>query len=442
MYSKHYRKERLSGWGGFPSVLGNVFRPERECDLVEFLSRNQGPFLARGGATTYGDASINTTGVNIDMRRMNKMLDFCPDTGILHCQAGVSLGDIIKTFLPKGWFLHVTPGTQFATVGGCVACDAHGKNWQAGSFGNFVKGLRLMLHDGRTVYCDEKENTDLFFGTLGAMGMTGIIIDVLFQLKPVSSSYVDVETIRFNNLEQLFELQEESMGSHEYLFSWVDSLKEGQFMGRGVFQRANHNNDSELHFHAQKRVSVPCNLPRSTVNRFSVASFNALYLATSPRHRNDKRYLIDFFYPLDRIANWRRIYGRNGFVEYQAVAPVERAYETVSKLMKHVTNSKLGAHVAAVKPLSTSKGLLSFPMNGATLAVDFKVSDKLWPLLDHLDQIVIESGGKVYLGKDARLSGANFRAMYHDSLESLEVLRKKYQLGTHINSLMHDRLSR
>jgi hypothetical protein len=231
------------------------------------------------------------------------------------------------------------------------------------------------------------------------------------------------------------------MGSHEYLFSWVDSLKEGQFMGRGVFQRANHNNDSELHFHAQKRVSVPCNLPRSTVNRFSVASFNALYLATSPRHRKDKRYLIDFFYPLDRIGNWRRIYGRNGFVEYQAVVPVERAYEAVSQLMEHVTNSKLGAHVAAVKPLSRSKGLLSFPMNGTTLAVDFKVSDKLWPLLDNLDQIVIESGGKVYLGKDARLSESNFRAMYHFQIEQLNSLRNDCQIAGNFRSLMFDRLS-
>ena len=442
MYLKQSRQEQISGWGGFPSVIGNVFRPERERDLVEFLGREQGPFLARGGATTYGDASINATGVNIDMRRMNKMLDFRPETGVLHCQAGVTLHEIIRTFLPRGWFLHVTPGTQFATVGGCVACDAHGKNWQAGSFGNYVKGLRIMFHDGRTLYCDERENADLFFGTLGSMGMTGIIIDVFVQLKPVSSSYVDVETIRFNNLKELFALQEESMGSHEYLFSWVDSLKEGQSMGRGVFQRANHNNNLGLCFQDQKRISVPCNLPTSTVNRVSVASFNNLYFATTSRNRKNTRYLVDFFYPLDRITNWQKIYGKNGLIEYQVVVPFDRAYETIFQLMKNVTRSKLGAHVAAVKPLSKSKGLLSFPMDGATLAVDFKVSDKLWPLLDHLDQIVIESGGKVYLGKDARLSGPNFRAMYHHSLESLEIIRKKYKLSNQFNSLMSDRLSR
>ena len=152
--------------------------------------------------------------------------------------------------------------------------------------------------------------------------------------------------------------------------------------------------------------------------------------------------MVDFFYPLDRITNWQKIYGKNGLIEYQVVVPFDRAYETIFQLMKNVTRSKLGAHVAAVKPLSKSKGLLSFPMDGATLAVDFKVSDKLWPLLDHLDQIVIESGGKVYLGKDARLSGPNFRAMYHHSLESLEIIRKKYKLSNQFNSLMSDRLSR
>ena len=440
MYSKQSRKEQIRGWGGYPTIVADVFRPERYLDLIEFIDRVKGPFLARGGSTTYGDASINADGFNIDMRRMNKMLDFDQRTGLLHCQAGVTLHDIIKTFLPRGWFLHVTPGTQFATVGGCVACDAHGKNWQSGTFGNYVRGLRIMFHDGRTVYCNENENSDIFLATLGGMGMTGIILDVFVQLKNVTSSYIDVDTIRFNNLKELFHLLEQSMRSHEYLFSWVDSLHEGTSMGRGVLQRANHCTEQDLTYEERKRIAVPCNLPTYTVNRLSVASFNNLYYMTTKKRKQSRLYLEEFFYPLDRISNWHRIYGRNGFIEYQAVVPLEGAYEAVLELLQKITKSKLGSHIAAIKPLTESQGLISFPIDGITLAVDFRCNDEIWPLLDQLDQVVVGCKGRVYLGKDARLSGTNFRTMYRNSLQKWATIREQHRTTEHFASLMFNRL--
>ena len=440
MYLKQSREERIRGWGGYPIVSANVFRPERIGDLIEFISRVKGTFLARGGGTSYGDASISGDGFNIDTHRLNMMLSFCSKTGVLHCQSGVTLHDVIRTFLQRGWFLHVTPGTQFATGGGCVACDAHGKNWKAGSFGSYVKGLRLMLHDGSIIFCSESENSEMFLATLGGMGMTGIILDIYLQLKRISSSYVDVETIQFSNLEELFSLQRESMNSYEYLFSWLDSQNEGKSMGRGILQRANHCTNQNLQYKEKRRFSVPFNLPSYTVNRFSVATFNYLNYATATKRRKSKLYLNDFFYPLDGIANWYRIYGRKGFIEYQAVVPSDSAYEAIFELLKKITKSKLGSAIAAVKPLTKSDGLISFPIDGFTLVVDFAYSENLLPLLDQLDRIVIANGGRVYLAKDARLSGKSFKQMYSNSLEKWELIREKYQVKRNFTSAMFNRL--
>ena len=437
---KQFREEKIKGWGGYPIVSANVFRPERIGDLIEFINRDNRTLLARGGGTSFGDASINNDGINIDMHRLNKMLHFDPENGVLHCQSGVALQDIIKTFLHKGWFLHVTPGTQFATVGGCVACDAHGKNWKAGSFHNIVTGLRLMLDDGSIICCNKKENSDIYLATFGGMGMTGIILDVHLQLKRISSSYMDVETIRFSNLKELFNLQQESMDSCEYLFSWLDSHAEGKSLGRGILQRANHCVDEDLQYKKKRIVSVPFYMPKYTVNKYSVAAFNNMYYAIVGNEKKKRLYLNDFFYPLDGLANLYRIYGKKGFIEYQVVVPPDEAYEAILELLKNIAKSKLGSTIAAVKPLIKSDGLMSFPIDGFTLAVDFVHSDNLWHLLDKLDRIVVASGGRVYLAKDARLSGECFREMYSNSLDKWESIREKYDVNDSFRSMMFNRI--
>ena len=368
------------------------------------------------------------------------MLHFDSVNGVLHCQSGVTLEDVIRTFHPKGWFLHVTPGTRLATIGGCIACDAHGKNWKAGSFSSFVRGLHLMLHDGSIIWCDHKLNSDIYYATFGGMGLTGVILDVEFQLKKISSSFVDVETIRFRNIRECFDLLVEAMGSYEFLFSWLDSHKEGKDMGRGILQLANYRANENMVYRERSRIPVPFYLPNCAVNRYSVCFFNSMYYAKSYKNSKTKVYLMDFCYPLDGIADWYRIYGKKGFIEYQAVIPFDRAYETISELIRVITKSKQASIIAAVKPLTKSTGLLSFPMDGFTLAVDFLHSQKLWELLDKLDDIVIENGGRVYLAKDARLSANNFKKMYLDSLKMLESIREKYHIGDKFTSLMSNRL--
>jgi len=440
VYTKECRTELLKGWNNYPAIRGKVFRPERIDDLFALVSSNEKSVLARGGGTSYGDSSINSNGINIDTGRLNKMLHFDSVQGVLHCQCGVTLQDISRVFIPRGWFLQVTPGTQFATVGGGVASDAHGKNWKAASFCSFVKGLHLMLQDGNIIYCDEKNNPDIFYSTFGGMGMTGIILDVRIQLRKISSSRIDVETIQCRNLKECFEVQFESMESHEYMFCWLDSHKEGVNMGRGVLQRANHCINNDLIYKDIKQINVPFYLPNFTVNRFSVAAFNNYYYSRMRKGNREKMYIMDFFYPLDCIANWYRVYGKRGFVEYQMVVPVDGAYETIFELLEIISKTKLGSTVAAVKPLINANGLMSFPMDGFTFAVDFMPDKKLWHLLDKLDEIVVANGGRVYLAKDARLSAKNFRKMYSKSLDNWECVRQKYNLKNKFSSMMFDRL--
>ena len=440
MYTKECRIEQIKGWGNFPKAEGKVFRPERVGDLFAVINKGDKTLLARGGGTSYGDASINVDGINIDTKRLNRMLHFDPQDGILHCQSGVTLEDIIKTFLVKGWFLNVTPGTQFATVGGCIACDSHGKNWKAGSFSNHIKGLRLMLHDGSIVCCDDNHNSDIFYATCGGMGMTGIILDVQLQLKRVRSSYVDVETLWFENLRELFDLLCESKESYEYNFAWVDSHKEGYNLGRGVLQRANHNNNECLFYKENWKVSVPFCMPSLAINKYSVNAFNSInYTMAKIRKSKKTIYLIQYFYPLDGVINWNNIYGKRGLIEYQIAIPVRDAYETIVSILKIVSKSKLASVVAAIKPIVKSKGLISFPINGYTLAIDFQYSTKVLQLLDKLDRIVVEKGGRVYLAKDARLSAKNFREMYSESLDSWEFIREKCNARGKFLSLMFNR---
>ena len=434
--------EKISGWGNYPSLSARVVRPKSIDELAHYILNEEKTSLARGGKTSYGDASLNGNGLNIDMVHLNKIISFSSDTGVLHCQSGIQLFDIIKKFHNYGWFLNITPGTQQATVGGCVACDSHGKNWKAGSFCNYIIGFNIMVGNGNVLWCDENNNTDLYFATFGGLGMTGVIIDVKMILKKVSSSYVDVETIQFNNLEELFELQEETKDTHEYLFSWIDSQKSGYNMGRGVMQRANHSKNRDLHYKEKKKINIPFNFPNYAINRLSVKSFNTFYYLFRNTKKKSTDYFLDFFYPLNGFENWNRVYGSKGFIEYQIVIPQSNAFNTISKLLTIITKSGLGSTIAAIKPLNKSRGYLSFPIDGITMAVDFAYNERLWPLLDKLDNIVIDNGGRVYLAKDSRLNSINFKKMYSHVLTKWLLLREKYQLNNKFNSSMFDRIYR
>jgi hypothetical protein len=273
------------------------------------------------------------------------------------------------------------------------------------------------------------------------MGMTGVILDVYIALKKVSSSYIDVETIRFGTLRELFDLQLESMGSYEYIFSWLDSHKEGKEMGRGLLQRANHCNDGELLYMEGRKIPVWLNMPGIMVNKYLVKGFNNIYYHKAKNSDRQRSHLRGFFYPLDNFPNWNRIYGRKGFIQYQVAIPTNEAYAVIFELLDIITKTKLASVITCIKPLTKTRGLMSFPIDGFALAVDFAHNQKVFPLLEKLDKIVVNCGGRVYLAKDIRLNSENFRMMYSDTLEQWNSIREKYNVRDKFSSLMFNRFN-
>jgi len=408
----------LSGWGRYPAQTCNLYRPERYADFRP----NSTCLIARGQGRSYGDASLNESGGVMLTERLNRLLDIDVSKGILRAESGVTLAEILPVIVPQGWFLPVTPGTKFVSLGGCIAADVHGKNHHhEGAFSQYVIGIELILADGRQVSCSPTENSELFWATMGGMGLTGLIGEVTIQLIPVQNGSMMVQHIAADNLEQLFHLLEDPEKDDRYTVAWIDSLARGRQLGRGIAMFGHHATAEELPSDlkytgkAKNGRSIPFDLPPLLLNPFSIGAFNALYF----RHEGGKRKPFvcgydPYFYPLDAIGHWNRLYGKRGFVQYQCVIPQITAFEGIKALLLELSGSRRPSFLAVLKRLGNQgNGMLSFPMNGYTLALDLPIRNQgLFLLLDELDKIVLQHGGRVYLAKDARLSPETFRSMY------------------------------
>ncbi len=408
----------LSGWGRYPVQTCELERPERYADLRSDVAR----LIARGQGRSYGDAALNENGRVLLTERVNRLLEFDMQKGILRAEAGMTLAEILEVIVPRGWFLPVTPGTRFVSLGGCVAADVHGKNHHHdGSFGDHVLGIELILADGSHVMCTPAEKPELFWATVGGMGLTGIIGEVKLKLIPIFSDYVQVRHHVADNLEQLFRLMQDSAFDDRYTVAWIDSMARGAQLGRGIAMCGHHATEEEFRpgfrnpGKPKRSRSIPFNFPALMLNPMSISAFNALYY----RRAGGKREpflsgYAPYFYPLDAIGNWNRMYGKRGFVQYQCVIPEAAAFEGIKRLLQELSDSRRPSFLAVLKRFGAQgKGLLSFPMAGYTLALDMPIRDEgLFTLLNKLDEVVLQYGGRVYLAKDARLSAESFRAMY------------------------------
>lgn len=389
-------------------------------------SSDSATVLPYGNGRSYGDSNLNPGGALLLGGQLDRFIDFDPATGVLRCEGGVLLHSILKLVVPQGWFLPVTPGTQFVTVGGAIANDVHGKNHHAaGSFGNHVRGLELLRSDGTRRLCSPTEHPEWFAATIGGLGLTGLITWAEVQLRRVANPYVDAESIRFRSLEEFFELSAASERDFEYTVSWIDCAFEGQRLGRGLFSRANHA-PAVLDTQAVPRGlpatvgeqtrRVPVTPPISLINTLSLKSFNTLYF--HKQRRDAERGLAHyrpFFYPLDALLEWNRIYGPRGFYQYQSVVPHERALPTTRRMLQAIAHSGMGSFLAVLKQFGepASRGMLSFPQPGTTLALDFpNTGPRLMQLMAELDRIVLEAGGRLYPAKDGRFGAAMFKAGY------------------------------
>jgi FAD/FMN-containing dehydrogenase len=407
-------RDSFQSWGGLQAGDGPVLQPDTRSELV----LPTGPWLAFGNGRSYGDSCLPAEGTLIDMRGLNGLLGFDPHSGVLHAEAGLLLADLMPHVILYGWFPAVVPGTRFITLGGAIANDIHGKNHhRQGTFGEHVLSLELLRSDGGKLKCSPTENADLFRATIGGMGLTGLILSVELQLMRTPSPNVMQEVTRLESLADFFRLAPSSDTSHAYSVAWIDSLATGSRLGRGVLLCANHLESAQLPAHRGKPlISVPFTPPVSLINRMSLAAFNRAY-----RHRALSRAaptpvdFTSFFFPLDAVGHWNRLYGPGGLRQHQSIIPLDAAQSTFAAMLEETHRARHGSFLTVLKLFADrpAAGIMSFARGGATLTLDFPYrGPRTDALLDRLDSLTIAAGGRVNPYKDAHMSAATFAASF------------------------------
>lgn len=438
-------KMKVSGWGRYPVIDTTMSFPRREEALSALLEQGG---IGRGNGRSYGDSALNREHI-ISSLGFNLMESFNEESGLLVAGAGVLLSEIIDTFLPRGWFLTVSPGTKLVTLGGAVASDVHGKDHHVnGSFARALAFVDLYTPDQGLLRVSATEHSALFHATTGGMGLTGFIVRVGLYLKKVPSAYIRQKLVVCPDLQSIMECFEENAGL-PYSVAWIDCLKQGAHSGRSLFMGGDFAQVKELDgkepFAVKSRpLTVPVDFPAFALNSLSVKAFNALYFNHGRMVKADSIVNYNtFFYPLDAIAHWNRIYGRRGFTQYQFVIPRSEAQKALPKLLSTIAESGQGSFLTVLKLFGAQlhfKGNLSFPEEGYTLALDFAVNAKLFPLLERLDAQVIEHGGHIYLAKDCRLGSETFRAMYGARVDEFLEIKASVDAHNRLSSLQSERL--
>ncbi len=427
----HFSEETLSGWGNIPASTGKVAYPRDAKDIQ--TTNGTDKLLPRGLGRSYADQATNTQHSILKTERMNHFLAFDDATGILKCEAGVSLEDVIEYLAPRGWFPMITPGTKYITIGGAIANDVHGKAHHAdGSFVNCTIDFTILLADGRILKASREENSDLFWANFGGLGLLGTILTATIQLRKVETTYFTQKAFAAKNLDEMLDAIEESEKTYTSSVAWLDSMARGKSLGRGVLTMGNHATLAELPSNLKSnplkvgkkpKLSVPFYLPSFSLNPLTVKILNtALYIM----QKNGKAiaHYDKFFYPLDMINNWNKGYGKKGFIQYQFVLPEKNGRENIRAILTEITKSDCVPFLNVLKKFGEGQGMLSFPSKGYTFAIDFPITDQLKPFTKKLDDMVLGMGGRIYLGKDAYLDEATFKAMYPQYKEWLDIKRK------------------
>lgn len=438
-------KKPIANWGNYPVIESD----EKSFVFTEQLKKiidTDSSFIARGNGRCYGDASLSEN--TISTLKYDKILSFDTESGVFECQSGITLDQILAVVIPKGWFLPVTPGTKFITIGGAVGSDVHGKNHHVdGSISNHIVEMDMMLGSGEIITCSKTLHQDLFEATCGGMGLTGVIVSVKFGLKKIETSYIRQKQIKAENLQELIALFDD-YSSYTYSVAWIDCLKKGKQFGRSILMLGEHAAVNELadeqkkaplKLPAKKQITFPFNLPSFVLNQFSVKAFNFLYY-----HKNFTREIDNivsyepFFYPLDAVLHWNRMYGKNGFVQYQFVLPLD-AKQGLIEILNRISDEGLGSFLAVLKVFGKQESMISFPKEGYTLALDFPVKKGLLEFLDELDEVVLKYNGRLYMSKDARMKPEMLTGGYPD-LPKFKSIIKKYNPHGKVRSVQSDRL--
>jgi decaprenylphospho-beta-D-ribofuranose 2-oxidase len=411
----------ISGWGGYPTVEANVSTPSsaQNCELLDNAA-----LIPRGMGRSYGDSALAAN--VLQTRRLDHFLVFEPVAGLLTVEAGVTIREILRLVVPKGWFVPVTPGTSYVTIGGAIASDVHGKNHHsAGTFGQHVTSINMLLGSGEIVHTSPQHLPDLFHATCGGMGLTGLILSATIQLQRLSSVRVCQTTLKSSCLEEVCELFEAQQHS-AYSVAWIDCLTQGSSLGRSVLMLGEHDTEGGLSLKIKEPLAVPFYTPAALLNSASMKAFNQIYYAKAQHGRKQNVHLFPYFYPLDALGGWNKLYGRPGFLQYQFVIPKEHGVKHMKTMLQEIAKAGTGSFLAVLKQFGRgNNNLLSFPREGYTLALDFKMTDSTVALLHRLDDMLLSMGGRVYLTKDAVMKASTFKAAY-PTWEAFESVRHKF----------------
>lgn len=417
--------EKVQSWGRLTDRQYSVVRPAFSQELISATRSGSAELLCFGLGRSYGDVCLNTDGRMIGTAGLDHFLSADWSRGIIRAEAGMSLDALLTVCVPRGWFLPVSPGTKFVTLGGAVANDIHGKNHEtAGTIGCHVRRLALVRSDNKVAELSPDQNGELFTATIGGLGLTGVILWVELQLVPIRSADVISETLPMPDLDAFFRISADSE-NWEYTVAWVDCLARGAKIGRGLYMRGRHADSGELKVHAGPRLSVPFDAPSFLLNSVTIGAFNALYRWQPWQFGARTVHYDTFFYPLDAIGQWNRLYGRRGFFQHQCAVPAAAAPATIRRLLELTAEFGEGSFLVVLKRLGdrASPGILSFPLSGVTLALDFpNKGESTRRLLARMSDIVCEAGGRLYPAKDATMSAEHFRAGY-PHWRRLETLR-------------------
>jgi FAD/FMN-containing dehydrogenase len=407
---------RILSWGRYPKTAHQHVHKPAWNDQIPGILKDAAPgsLLPYGLGRSYGDSCLNASRELIDCGRLNRILGFDESIGMIRCESGVSFSDIIDVCLPKGWFLPVTPGTRFVTVGGAIANDVHGKNHHcAGTFGHHVCQIGLHRSNDGLVICNSEDNADMLSATIGGLGLTGVIAWADIQLKRVAGPWIDADSVPFQSLDAFLDLSRESNDRFEYSVAWLDCFANKNL--RGIFFRGNHSADPDGEYHRARGPKLPCAVPAWMMNRYSVKAFNAAYYKIHAARKSAAVVPCDsFFYPLDAIRQWNLLYGKRGFLQYQCVIP-ETNLPAFEELLDRIARSGMGSFLGVLKQFGSAPpaGMLSFPRPGLTIALDFAMrGERTLKLMQSLDEVVQGSGGALYPAKDARMTPALFEASF------------------------------
>ncbi|MFA6439136.1 MAG: FAD-binding oxidoreductase [Bacteriovoracaceae bacterium] len=434
---------KVTNWGNYPVIEATMHSPSSVEEVQRIIAASP-EMIARGMGRCYGDSSLNST--ILSTLRLNHILAFDDRNGSITCESGVRFSELLDAFVPRGWFLPVTPGTKHITVGGAVASDVHGKNHHvAGSFSHHLLSIVILLGNGSIVKCSPQDYSDLFWATCGGMGLTGIILEATFRMKPIETVYIRQRVLKTKNIDEAFNAFEANK-HWTYSVAWIDCLAKGDSLGRSALILGEHATKAEVEYRYRDplksdpplSIPVPFFFPSGVLNRYTIKAFNEIWNA----HYISRDSFVDyepFFYPLDFVADWNRIYGKRGFTQYQFVLPKSVPLDGFKKILRTIAESGDGSFLAVLKLFGKQEGMLSFPQEGYTLALDFSITPESMRLFERLDAMVIEFGGRLYLSKDVRMNKEAFQKGYSNAAAFTSV-KKKVDPSNKFQSLQSKRI--